>query len=309
MIVHMLDERGLLHLDDAVCEYIPEFTGHGKERITIRHILLHRAGIPAVPAAHANPDLLLDEDAILNLLYEAETSSDPGRHAAYHAVTGGYILAEVIRRVSGRDLQTWLREEIREPLGLENFAYGVPKDKINEVAVDSFTGPKPRFGGDAVLRRSLGVGMLEAVRLVNDPRFRTAVVPSGNIIGTADEACRFFEMLLRGGTLDGVRCFQERTVRRATALGHAAQVDRMILLPIRYSLGFMLGADRLSFYGSQSAKAFGHLGFTSVLAWADPERDISVSLMNNGKPFISAGLLAWLNVPRTIARMFPRSSA
>jgi len=71
-------------------------------------------------------------------------------------------------------------------------------------------------------------------------------------------------------------------------------------------MGFMLGADHMSFYGQHTPKAFGHLGFTNVLAWADPEREISVALMNNGKPFISTGLLAWLNVPLTIAAAFQR---
>ena len=82
-----------------------------------------------------------------------------------------------------------------------------------------------------------------------------------------------------------------------------------MMLPVRYGMGFMLGGERLSFYGPQSARAFGHLGFTNVLAWADPDRDISVALMNNGKPFITPQLLAWLAVPRIIAQRIPRASA
>jgi len=307
MVVHLLNERGLIHLDDAVAEYIPEFTGHGKERITLRHVLLHRAGIPAVPEAHANPDLLMDPSLILDLLCQAEPESDAGRHAAYHAVNGGFILAEVIKRASGRYVQSWLKEEIRDPLGFTDFTYGVPVEKLPLVARESFTGPKPRLGLDRFLARSIGMGMLDAVELSNDPRFRTAVIPAGNIIGTADEVCRFFELILRGGELDGVRCFEERTIRRAVAEGHEPEMDRIIFLPLRYSLGFMLGGDRMSFYGRNTPKAFGHLGFTNVLAWADPERDISVALMNNGKPFVSPSLLAWLAVPKVIAQTMPRS--
>jgi CubicO group peptidase (beta-lactamase class C family) len=82
--------------------------------------------------------------------------------------------------------------------------------------------------------------------------------------------------------------------------------DRIIKLPIRYGLGFMLGGRKVSFYGDNTPQAFGHLGFTNVLAWADPERAISVALMNNGKPFVTPELLAWLRIPRVISRCIPR---
>ena len=87
------------------------------------------------------------------------------------------------------------------------------------------------------------------------------------------------------------------------------EVDRVILLPLRYSMGFMLGGRRLSFYGPATPRAFGHLGFTNVLYWADPERDLSVAFLNSGKPMFTPEALAWFAVMRTISHRVPRTPA
>jgi CubicO group peptidase (beta-lactamase class C family) len=154
--------------------------------------------------------------------------------------------------------------------------------------------------------RSIGLELQEAIPLANDPRFLTGVVPSGNVIASSNEVGRFFELLLRQGTLDGVRIFAPRTVTRAVAEHRAFRLDGVIKLPVRYGLGFMLGGDTVSFYGPGTPRAFGHLGFTNVLAWADPERDISVALMNTGKPLITPELVIWMRIMWTIAARIPR---
>ncbi|MBK7975274.1 MAG: beta-lactamase family protein [Deltaproteobacteria bacterium] len=115
MLVHLLDERGDLHLDDAVADYIPEFGKHGKEWVTIRHVLTHRAGIPTVPGYQFSADILSRPDEILRLLCETKPTTAPGRRLAYHALTGGFVLGEIIRRVSGRDIQSFLTREVRKP--------------------------------------------------------------------------------------------------------------------------------------------------------------------------------------------------
>lgn len=309
MLIHLLDDRGLLHLDDPVEEYIPAFGQNGKGDITIRHLLSHRAGIPAVTGAPVDLDLLDDPAEILDRICHAAPISLAGRQLAYHALTGGFILAEVCRQVDGRDLQTLLDEEIRRPLGFRSFRYGVPADQLDQVARDAFTGPLPRAPLKTQLEWSLGVSLQEAVEIARDPRFLTGVVPAGNVIATADETCRFFELLRRGGELDGVRIFSQRTVRRAVSEQSYRELDRILLLPVRYGMGFMLGSEHLSFYGPHTPKAFGHLGFTNLLAWADPERDLSVAFLTTGKPFITPELLAWLDVMRTIAARIPRDGA
>ena len=207
MVIHLLDERGLLHLDDAVAEYFPEFARHGKEGITIRQLLTHRAGIPNMPGARIDVETVSDRERVLAILCEAKPLSVPGRRLAYHALTSGFVLGEVVRRVTRRDIRRVLREEVLTPLGFRSFDYGVPEERIPEVARNAFTG-LPAFPPQSwALERALGFGVREATELSNDPRFLKAIVPSGNVIGTANEASHFFELLLREGELGGVRVF------------------------------------------------------------------------------------------------------
>lgn len=306
MLIHLFDDRGLFHVDDAVAEYIPEFAAHGKHRITLRHLLTHRAGIPNIPGTRSGLDMLTEPDRIIAALCDARPLSRAGVNLAYHALTGGFLLAEILRRTTGRDVRQLMHEEILDPLGFEHFNYGVKPEEVPLVAVNTFTGPRARRPYAWLLERSLGLSIEDAVTLSNDPRFLTGIVPAGNIISSANEASRFFELLLREGELDGVRVLPRRTVRRAIAEQTYFELDTTMMLPIRYGMGFMLGGEYVSFYGPGTPRAFGHLGFTNVLAWADQQRDISVALMNNGKPFIAPRLVKWINIMITIARRVPR---
>jgi CubicO group peptidase (beta-lactamase class C family) len=307
MLVHQLDDEGIVHLDDPVEVYIPEFGQQGKHYITLRHVLTHRAGIPVLPGEHADLDLLTEPDRILRYLCEAKPTSRAGRRLAYHALTGGFVLAEICRRVTGQDLPTLLRERVSGPLGLEHFRYGVEPEDLPKVARDVFTGPPPAQPYAFLLERSLGVDIREAARLSADPRFLTSVVPAGNILTTARETVRFFECLRQGGTLDGVEVFGRRTVRRAVSEQSYRELDSVMMLPVRYGMGFMLGSEHLSFYGPGTTKAFGHLGFTQTLCWADPERQLSFALLCSGKPFICPDLVLWQRIMWTIASQVPRA--
>ena len=305
MVVHLLDERRLVHLDDAVAEYIPEFGRNGKEGMTLRQILAHRAGLPAVRDAPIDLELLGDWDRILGILCQARPLSVPGRRLAYHALTGGYVLGEVVKRVTGKDIRAFFRENVLDPLHFSSFGYGVTADQVGAVAENAFTGLPAIPPQSWLLERALGVGMAQATSMSNDPRFLTAIIPSGNIIGSAEEASRFFQLLLNEGELGGVRIFEARTVRRAIAEQSYLEIDSFLGMPVRYGLGFMLGAHTFSPYGGETPNAFGHIGFTNVIAYADPDRQISVGLMTSGKPFITPGQIPWLNIPRTIARRCP----
>ena len=308
MLVHLLVERGEIRLDDPVAAHIPEFARHGKGAVTIRHVLTHRAGIPAVPGVKIDLALLSDWDRVVQIVCEAKLIRAPGHLPAYHALTGGFVLAEIVHRVSGVDVRAFLRREILDPLGFRTFSYGVPQARTGEVAVNAYTGIPPLPIASWVLERSLGVTVQEAVDVSNDPRFLTCIVPSGNIIGTAEEGSRFFQLLLNGGELDGVRIFRPETVKRATTGIHPFGIDSFIGLPVRYGMGFMVGGHVISPYGHASRNAYGHLGFSNVLAWADPDRDISVCLMTSGKPFLTPGQVPWVWVPRAIARACPKDA-
>jgi CubicO group peptidase (beta-lactamase class C family) len=300
MLVHLLDERNLLRLDDPVCEYIPEFAVHTKQWITIRHVLIHRAGLPNLPAEAVDLDRLDDPEAIVQLLCEAKQTWRPGRQLAYHAFTGGFILGEVVRRITGRSIRALLDEEIRRPLGFRWLGYGVQPADLDRVAVNYFTGPPPLPPLSTLLRRALGVGFLEATAMSNDPRFLTGVVPSANVVATADELSRFYQLLLDGGTLDGVRVLDPRTIRRATSEQSYFEVDLTLGLPFRYGMGFMLGGRYMSLYGPDTQYAFGHLGFTNIVAWADPERAVAAALLTSGKPLFYPQLYDVWDVLRQI---------
>jgi CubicO group peptidase (beta-lactamase class C family) len=301
MLAHLLEDKRLVHLDDPVADYFPEFGRCGKRYITIRQILTHRAGIPTLRNVAVNPELIADHDKLIGLICDTQPLSQHGRQVAYHAVTGGMVVGELVRRVTGMDLQQFLDENVRRPLGFEHFRFGVEDKDLPRLAHNAFTGILPTPPMSTIMKRALGVGVLDAVELANDPRVLRAVVPSGNLICTADEACRFFEMLLCAGELDGVRVFERRTVRRAVAEQSWLELDTFLAFPVRYGTGFMLGGKVLSLYGFDATQAFGHIGFTNVVLWADPERDISACFMTAGKPLTTPGQLYWWNVMRTIA--------
>jgi CubicO group peptidase (beta-lactamase class C family) len=306
MVVHLLDERGELHVNDRVCEYIPEYGAHGKDLITLNHVLSHRAGVPNIPSEALDLDNLEDESFIVDTMCAAEPRWRPGRLLGYHAISGGFILGEVVRRVAGKSIREVLAKEILEPLGFRWGNYGVAPADVDAVAQSYVTGPPLLPPVSNLVTRALGLTVQDAVVKSNDPRFLRSIVPAGNVITTAYELARFFELLRRGGELDGVRIFEPRTIRRATAEQSYLEVDFTLGLPLRYGMGFMLGAKRFSLYGPDTNNAFGHLGFTNVIGWADPDRGVSGGLMTSGKPVLYPELLFLWDLMRVIGAECPK---
>jgi CubicO group peptidase (beta-lactamase class C family) len=306
MVIHKLDERRVLHLEDRVCDYIPEFARYGKHRITLRHILAHRAGIPNLPVDELDLDLLADPESMTELLCEARLQSRPGRLLAYHAVSGGFVLAEVVRRATGHDIRTVLEREIRDPLGFRWSSYGVPPEFVDRVARNAFTGPPIPPPMSSVMRRALGTGLREAVELSNDPRFITGVIPSANVMTTAYELSGFYQCLLDGGEYEGVRVFEPSTVRHATTEQSFWEIDFTLFLPLRYGLGFMLGSEGIGPFGIDNPNAFGHIGLSNTFAWADPDRDLSVAILSTGKPIISLHAVRLFQFLRAVGNAFPK---
>jgi CubicO group peptidase (beta-lactamase class C family) len=301
MLVHHCDDRGLLHVDDRIVDHIPAFGRHGKDRVTIRHLLTHRAGLPSVEAEFGL-EILHDPAAVLEVICDQRLSTAPGRRLAYHAITGGFVLGEILRRVTGQSMEALLEEVIRRPLGLNAMQFGWAPDRLHEVAENAFTGyPIPDFVQWAA-KRSFGARFEDAATVANTREWLTSVVPSGNIVSTARDVARFFEMLRLEGTLDGVRVFQPRTVRRALIETAYLELDLAIGVPIRQGSGMMLGQWPFGIFGPDSPRAFGHLGFTNILTWADPDRAISVALLTTGKPLISNHILALVRFLLEVSR-------
>jgi CubicO group peptidase (beta-lactamase class C family) len=125
-------------------------------------------------------------------------------------------------------------------------------------------------------------------------------------MATANELSRFYQLLLDGGVLDGVRIFEPRTVRRATSEQSYLEFDLTLGIPLRYGMGFVLGGKWFSFYGADTRYAFGHMGFTNIVAWADPERQLAVALLNSGKPLAYPEILWFFDIMRQIGRACPK---
>ena len=156
MVVHLLDERRLLHIGDRVSEYIPEYAQKGKEGTTIAHVLAHRAGVASMPEEALDLETIDDWDRIVRLICESKPSIRPGRMLAYHAVSGGYILGEIVRRVTGKTVREVLTEEILDPLGFRWGNYGVAPEDVERVAPSYVTGPPILPPLSTLVKRVLG---------------------------------------------------------------------------------------------------------------------------------------------------------
>jgi len=210
-----------------------------------------------------------------------------------------------VRQVCGQDIRRVLEKEILEPLRLRWMRYGVTREDLPRVALNAFTGPPVPPPMAQILRGALGTSLPHAVELSNDPRFLLGTIPSANVVTTADELAAFFQCLLQEGELDGVRVFDPRTVHRATSEQSWWEMDWTLGLPIRYGLGFMLGG-LVSLFGTDNPAAFGHLGLSNVIGWADPDREIAVALLNSGKPMLSPHVVPLARLLLEIGRSFPR---
>ena len=180
-----------------------------------------------------------------------------------------------------------------------------PED-VDKLARNYVTGPPTTPPLSNLLTRALGVDLDALVKLTNDPRFLTGIVPAANTVTTAFEMSRFFEIMRCGGELDGVRVIETDTIRRALIERSHLEIDFSLGFPTRFSQGLMLGARVVSLYGLDTQLAFGHLGFTNMLSWSDPERAISVSILNNGKPIIYPELHRFLGTMQRVTTEMPK---
>ena len=306
-VIHKLTEKGELALDDPVALHIPDYGTNGKDTITIGHVLSHKAGVPNLPHEALSLDYIGDSDYLLQVLCDAKPIHAPGKLLAYHAVSGGFILGEIVERVTGKSIRDVLAEEILDPLGFEWTNYGVPAERTGEVALNYLTGPPSLPPLSTFLTRALGVPLTELVAVTNDERFLTGVVPAANVVSTANELSRFFEVMRRGGELDGVRVMEPATIRLALEEQSHLEVDFSLVFPTRFAYGLMLGAQILSLYGRDTQHAFGHLGFTNMLAWADPERELSAAILTNGKPILYPELPRFLGLSQRITTIAPKT--
>jgi CubicO group peptidase (beta-lactamase class C family) len=306
LVVHMLHERGALDIEDRVVDYIPSYGSHGKDEITIAHVLAHRAGVSQIPAHVMELDNLANRELLVDALSGVKPSQRPGKALAYHAVSGGFILGEVVHAATGKSIREVLAEEILEPLGFRWMNYGVAEEDVDEVGLSYVTGPRLLPPLSTLVTRALGQPLDKVIEISNDPRFLTGIVPSANTITNAEELCRFFEIFRRGGELDGVRVMEPETLRRALTEQSRLEIDLSLLFPTRFAYGLMLGAQVISLYGLDTQYAFGHLGLINIMGWADVERGVSAALITSGKAIVYPEVARFYGVMQTIASEVPK---
>ena len=294
LLVHLLAQRGELALDDPVAAHWPAFGQHGKQAITIRQVLQHRSGLPVARSFVLDALAMTDWDASVRALEQAAPRYPPGQVPAYHILSYGFILGELVQRVSGVPVREFLASELLEPLGLRDIHLGLPAELWPRHVPVAGSGPGELITQLAVNRRTA----------------RQAVVPAASVSATARDLARFYQALLDAEALPGSQGPQDSvlhaaTVREATTPSSDGEVDRFLHLPIRWSQGFQLGGERqfaapvarrpdplgmlasyvasghsgvyVSPLGTRSSPTtFGHNGSYVCIGWADPVRQLAV---------------------------------
>jgi CubicO group peptidase (beta-lactamase class C family) len=289
---HLLAQRGELDLDAPVAEYWPEFAANGKAEIPVRWLLSHQAGLVAldrpVPLADA-----LAWGPMVAALAAQRPAWTPGTAHGYHGRTFGWLVGEVIRRVSGRSPGRFFAEEIAGPLGLD-FFIGLPAGERGRVSRMAYKEPDFDFAAMSPASipeefRDLVAALLDPNSLYNrafsvtdpaeidfnSPEVQAAELPASNGIGTARGLARMYAALI--GEVDGVRLCTPETIADATK-EQAGGLDQVILVPSRFASGYMLPTETNQMLGPAS---FGHPGRGGSLGFADPEHGIAFGYVMN----------------------------
>lgn len=268
--IFKLIDQGLISLDSKVADYWPAFGTHGKSGITIRQVLLHQAGLPRRELF----DQILhskDWDRITHNLAKQKPEYPPGEKTAYHTLNFGYILGEVIRRVSGSPVNEFLRSEFTKPLGMDDTSMTISDSSRNSSA---------RLSSGTIDQHHVAL-------LYNSTKVRQSVIPGGSLHTTARDLAVFFQMLLNEGRYAGMEFLAPETVRLATSLGFEG-FDASYGRLTRWGFGFNLGGEHDlnpelpdGMGAGSSIDTFGHFGQRTCMAWADKrERLVVVFLCN-----------------------------
>jgi CubicO group peptidase (beta-lactamase class C family) len=308
-LLHIFADRGLVDYDARVSHYWPEFAQGGKQDITVRQVLSHQSGLYHIRQMIDRADRMLDWDHMIAAIEKASPIHPPGERTGYHGLTYGFIIGEIIQRVSGKKFSNLVQSEIAKPLGLDGLYIGAPKKELHRAAQLIF--PKSTqslsrtsFGqyletyarGVSKVFRTLGIdsdlnSIFDALapRGISDFQFGSpeslrVAIPAGNGLFTARSLAKMYSMLAGGGEFDRVRLLSEETVAQASTLQKPTGKNSVIPFDMRWRLGYHAVATTRGF----PKQAFGHFGFGGSGAWADPSLDLSVALIVNsgiGSPF------------------------
>lgn len=279
-----LVERGALDLDAPLAGVWPEFAAEGKDAVTLRHVLAHRAGLPG-PRPLLPDDAIFDWDAMCGALAASAPWWEPGAAHGYHVNTFGFLAGEPVRRVTGRPFTVALREEIATPLGLDLHVGLTDADLPRVADVDAHALPAP--GPDAprpvdadersrmILHTYFNPRGASGIGVVNTTAWRRAAVPSTNGHATARGVAGFYAALLPGAPepLLGADLLSEATATQSDG------PDLVLGRPSRFGLGFALHLDERPVGASPAA--FGHYGYGGSLGFADPDAGVAFAYLIN----------------------------
>jgi len=305
--LHMLVDRGAIDYDEPVSRYWPEFAQAGKAGISVRQIMCHEAGLYDIRHLIDDASRMLDWEHMVEALAAAEPAHTPGERHGYHGLTYGWLVGELVRRVSGKPLGEFVASEIAAPLGLDGLYIGLPHDQMHRRA-ELITPMEPGPKTAKRLGRSIAIGravqrVIDKTRVpldlaagaaallppgmdgvdFNAPEFASASIPAANGMFTARSLARMYAALAGGGEIDGVRLLSSETLARATEV-QSRTFDRVVPVPMHWRLGY----HRPMVFGARSPRGFGHAGFGGSGAWACPDRRLSVAMVLNsgiGTPF------------------------
>ncbi len=286
--LHMLVDDGLLDYDDRVADHWPEFAAAGKGDVTVRHVLAMEAGLYDVRHLITDPRTLLDHQAMSDALAAAEPAHRPGEANAYHAITYGWLVAELVRRTSGESLGRFVVRRIARPLDLDGFHIGTPAAELPRVArrpklaaepapvarLAKALDPTLRLVGVSPRRMAAAFVPRNAHQVIPTDEFLMAEVPSVNGTFTARSLARFYAALADDDGVDGVRLWTPATRRRATGQQNRR---RDLVIPIR--VGWLLGYHRPFPKRRTGDRAFGFYGAYGSGGFADPDRRLGVGLV------------------------------
>jgi CubicO group peptidase (beta-lactamase class C family)/L-amino acid N-acyltransferase YncA len=284
----LLHSRGLLDYDAPVCQYWPEFSRKGKANITIRQLLAHQAGLPVV-SRPLSPLELGDQDLLAELLADTPPAWEPGTASGYHALTIGWHMAELVRRLDpqGRSLGRVLREDICEPLGADLFL-GLPRDFSEQRIADVLdVSPMrtfqnlgelpPRFVLNIANPYSLSYRSLLNPNLAHPgdygrPPLRHLEIPAANGLGSAEAVARIYSALASGGSKLGLAPSTMAALQAPARAPTGGKLDRVLWLEVLFSLGFWRPETPDAWHASTAA--FGHFGAGGSFGFADPETGV-----------------------------------
>jgi CubicO group peptidase (beta-lactamase class C family) len=290
---HRLVDQGRLELDAPVATYWPEFARAGKDHIRVRQLLNHRAGLPALrqPVPEA---AIYDWDAMTSALAAEEPWWTPGTRHGYHAITIGFLVGEVVRRITGMSLGHYFHDEVAGPLGLDchiglraeddarcGQMIQSPRPPEGQVNIFKYAQDNPESVTAKAFFNPPGAMKLGAV---NSRAWRGAEIPAANGHATARALARLYGALSCGGAIDGVRILEADAITRCHTEESDGR-DEVLMISTRFSTGFMLSQPHDPM--GPSARAFGHPGAGGSIGFADPDAHIGFGYtMNKMGPYI-----------------------